>query len=86
MLMISAGLMAQTPKPAPVLNELEKIGLAALMAEQRRIQDAQGDLGKRYMDVVAEQCKLRYDGKPCEITQDGRVVLKPEPPKPEAKK
>lgn len=86
LLLTSAVLMAETPKPAPVLNELEKIGLAALMTEQRRIQEAQADLNKRYAAAQDEQCRKHYDGKPCQITMDGRVVLAPDAAMPEVKK
>ena len=86
LILFSAVVMAETPKPAPTLNTAERIAIQALMAESKRLSDAQAELSKQYAEIQAELCRKHYEGKPCEVAGNGTVVLKPEPPKPEVKK
>jgi len=86
LLMISAVVMAETPKPAPTLSTSDRIAIAHLMAESKKLGDAQAELKKQFDAIQSELCQQHYAGKPCQVTDNGTIVLKPEPPKPEAKK
>lgn len=86
LILFSAVVMAQEPKPAPTLSTAERIAIAHLMAESKKLTDAQSELEKQYRQIEFDLCKRHYDGKPCQVDQAGNIVLKPEPAKPEVKK